>query len=253
MDDTPLPLTEHLAELRTRLIKLLLAWAVGVCLAWGFKEQIFGYLLAPATSALGADGGRLQAIAPTEIFFTYMKSALLAGFVLAIPVIFWQLWAFVSPGLYGREKRVAVPFVLVSTLLFFFGAGFGHTVVFPIMFQFFAQFESEFVQSAWTMREVFGLTTRLFLAFGVAFEVPVLIFFLAVSGIVSPRQLVGWGGYAVLVAFVLGAILTPADVVSQFLLAVPLLVLYYLGVVAAWLVASRRQPASEREGEVGEG
>jgi len=247
MDDTPLPLTAHLAELRSRLAKALLAWAVGTGAAWGFKEEIFGFLLRPALAALGSDHGQLQAIAPTEIFITFFKSAVLAGFVLALPVTFWQLWAFVAPGLYPREKRVALPFVLVSTGLFLVGCAFGHSIVFPLMFGFFAQFESDFVVSAWTMREVFGLTTQLFLAFGVAFELPVVVFFLAVAGIVTPRQLLGWSGYAVLMAFVLGAILTPPDVLSQVFLAVPLLGLYFVGVGAAWLAGGRRKRAAARD------
>ncbi len=237
--DEAAPLTEHLAELRRRLVRALLAWAVGAAIAWNAKEEIFGFILQPAVDALGS--GQLQAIAPTEIFFTYLKSALLAGFVLVLPVIFWQLWAFIAPGLYDREKRVAVPFVLVSTLLFLAGCAFGHQVVFPLMFQFFQSYESEFVVAAWTMREVFGLTTRLFLAFGFAFELPVLVVFLSMAGIVDARQLLAWSPYSVLFAFVAAAILTPADVVSQVLLAIPLIGLYFLGVGAAFVFAPRKR------------
>jgi sec-independent protein translocase protein TatC len=246
VDDTPLPLTAHLAELRTRIFKILLAWAAGVAVAWSFKEPIFGFLLAPATEALGPDGGKLQAIAPTEIFVTYLKSAVLAGFFLSLPVTFWQLWAFVSPGLYPGEKRLAVPFVISSTLLFVCGAAFGYFLAFPVVFLFFAGFSSEFVESAWTMREVFGLITQLFLAFGTAFELPVVVFFLSVSGLVTPRQLLRGFKYAVLAAFVIGAVLTPPDVVSQVLLSVPLVLLYLLGVGVAWLFPGRRaEPAGE--------
>ena len=235
MDESKVPLTEHLAELRNRLVKVLLAWGAGFAASFTFKEEIFGYLLLPATQALDPEGGSLQAIAPTEIFFTYLKCALLGGFVLGLPVIFWQIWAFVSPGLYSSEKKTVVPFVIVSTLLFAGGASFGYFVVFPIVFEFFAGFSSDFVESAWTMREVFSLTTRLFLAFGVGFELPVVVFFLAVSGIATPAQLLAALPYGVLVAFVLGAVLTPPDVVSQVLLAAPLTVLYLLGVGAGWL------------------
>ena len=178
MDDTRLPLTAHLAELRGRIAKVLLAWTLGAVASWSWREEIFGQLLAPAVRALGPETA-LQAIAPTEIFFTYLKCALLAGFVLALPVIFWQIWAFVAPGLYDTEKRFAVPFVVASTLLFTGGASFGYIVVFPLIFEFFAGFSSDFVESAWTMREVFALTTRLFLAFGVGFELPLVVFFLA--------------------------------------------------------------------------
>ncbi|MBW2240884.1 MAG: twin-arginine translocase subunit TatC [Deltaproteobacteria bacterium] len=242
--DEALPLTEHLAELRGRLFKILIAWALGFAGAWNFSEQIFSFLLAPATEALG-EGGRLQAIAPTEIFFTYLKSALLAGFVFALPVIFWQIWAFIAPGLYPSEKKVAIPFVVCSTLLFAGGGAFGYFAVFPLVYEFFAGFSSSFVESAWTMNEVFSLTTRLLLAFGTGFEMPVVVFFVSAAGIVDPSQLIGGLKYAVLVSFVFAAVLTPPDIVSQVLLAVPLIILYLLGVGVAYLFAPRRDKDSD--------
>lgn len=246
MNETALPLTEHLAELRSRLIRAVLAWLGASVLAWTYKEEIFRLLLAPAVTALADGKGTLQAIAPGEIFFTYLKGALLGGFVLALPVVLWQAWSFVAPGLYPTEKRFAVPFVTVSTLLFVSGALFGHQLVFPIMFAFLAEFESEFVQAAWSMSEVFGMTTTMFLAFGAAFEMPVVVFFLATSGILSVQQLLKKFPYAVLICFVLGAVLTPStDWVSQTLLAVPMSVLYLLGVLAAWLFGGRRARAAE--------
>jgi sec-independent protein translocase protein TatC len=244
VDDTQLPLTEHLAELRSRIFKILISWAIGFAICWRFSEVIFGWLLRPAVEALGPGGGTLQAIAPTEIFFTYLKSSLLAGFVLSLPVVFWQLWAFVSPGLYASEKKVAVPFVVASTALFAAGASFGYFMVFPLIYKFFAGFSSDFVHSAWTMREVFSLTTRLFIAFGVGFELPVVVFFLSASGLVQPRQFISGLKYAVLLAFVFAAILTPPDVVSQIMLAVPLVVLYLLGVVVAYVFSLRRKRGS---------
>jgi len=251
MDETRQPLTDHLAELRNRLFKIVLAWVVATALAWSFSEEIFRYLLEPAVAALGKDGGRpLQAIAPTEIFFTYLKCALLAGFVLSLPVIFWQGWAFIAPGLYPSEKNAAVPFVVVSTLLFGGGALFGYAVVFPIMFDFLSGFDSDFVESAWTMREVFALTTRLFLAFGVAFELPVLVFFLAVGGIVDAPTLLRGTPYAVLGVFVMAAILTPPDWVSQVFLAGPMVLLYLLGVGVAWLFGSRGKRSEATTSEV---
>ena len=138
-------------------------------MAWGFKQQIFGYLMAPAVEALSPEQGKLQAIAPTEIFFTYVKSALLAGFIISLPVIFWQIWSFVAPGLYANEKKAMIPFVTSSTILFGGGAIFGYSVVFPLMFSFLTGFDNEFVISAWTMKEVFSLTSRMFLVFGIAF------------------------------------------------------------------------------------
>ena len=247
MDDRRLPLTDHLRELRTRIFRVLITWVIASALAWSFSEAIFGLLLEPAVTALG--DRPLQAIAPTEIFFTYLKSAVLAGFVLGLPVIFWQLWAFVSPGLYDTEKTAILPFVLVSTLLFAGGATFGYVVVFPLMFDFLTGFDSDFVQSAWTMREVFALTTRLFLAFGVAFELPVLVFFLSVAGIVDVRTLLRGTPYAVLAVFVAAAILTPPDWVSQIFLALPMVVLYLLGVGVAYLFGGTRQRGASKTEE----
>jgi sec-independent protein translocase protein TatC len=244
MDEARLPLTEHLAELRSRLVKAIAAWILASIVAWTWKEQIFAALLAPAVAALHGGKGTLQAISPGEIFFTYMKGALLGGFVLALPVILWQAWSFIAPGLYPTEKRFAVPFVVISTLLFVGGALFGHQLVFPIMFAFLSAFENEFVTAAWTMERVFGMTTTMFLAFGASFETPVVVFFLATSGVVTVRQLLKNFPYALLACFVIGAVLTPStDWVSQTLLAVPMAGLYLLGVLVAWLFGGRRARA----------
>jgi len=238
VDEKRLPLTEHLAELRTRLFRILLAWLVASAVAWSVSEEIFRLLLKPAIEALGEGERTLQAIAPTEIFFTYLKCALLAGFLFALPVVFWQIWAFVAPGLYPREKNAILPFVSISTLLFLGGAAFGYAVVFPLMFEFFTAFDSPFVQSAWTMRETFSLITHLFLAFGAAFELPVVVFFLALVGIVDARTMWRHTPYAILAVFVVAAVLTPTpDWVTQCLLAGPMVVLYLLGVGVAWAFA----------------
>ncbi len=247
MDDEKLPLTHHLAELRTRIFRILIAWIAGGAIAWNFSEQIFGYLLEPAVAALGPGEQTLQAIAPTEIFFTYLKCAVLAGFVMTLPVTFWQIWAFVAPGLYSSERNTIIPFVSVSSLLFCGGALFGYTMVFPLMFDFFTQFDSDFVRSAWTMREVFNLTTRLFLAFGIAFELPVFVFFLAVAGIVDARTLFRGTPYAVLCVFIIAAVLTPPDWVSQIFLAIPMIVLYLLGVGVAFLFGGSRKTKTQGE------
>ena len=251
MDEARLPLVEHLAELRRRISWILVAWLAGAVVSWQFHTEIFGTLLRPAIAALAPDGGTLQAIAPTEIFFTYLKCALLAGFVGTLPVFFWQIWAFVSPGLYASEKKLVLPFVIASTLLFLAGASFGYFVVFPVMFEFFTGFEAEYVRSAWTMREVFGFTTRMFLAFGVAFELPILVLFLSLAGILSAGQLLRGTPYAILAIFVAAAILTPSpDWVSQVLLGVPMVGLYLLGVGVAWLFGRRKQAADAAQAAI---
>lgn len=240
MDDTRLPLTEHLAELRTRIVRALLFWAAGAGVAWWAREEIFRELLRPAVEALSSHGGSLQAIAPGEIFFTYLKGAVLGGFVLALPAILWQVWAFIAPGLYAGEKKLAIPFVITSTLLFTGGALFGHQLVFPLMFAFLGGFESEFVKAAWTMREVWSMTTNLFLAFGIAFQLPVLVFFLASAGILTVKQLMHYLPHAVLINFIVAAVLTPADWVSQVMLAVPMCLLYLIGVGVAYAFGGKR-------------
>lgn len=248
MEDQPLPITDHLAELRTRLIRSFAAVFAGFALSWNFRVEIFDALLRPATASLAESGGHLQAIAPTEIFFTYLKGAVLAGFVLSLPIVFWQVWAFVAPGLYSNERRFAAPFALVSTALFLAGSFFGYGMVFPLMFDFLRSFESESVVAAWTMREVFALTTRLFLAFGIAFELPVLVFFLSFSGIVSAGQLLRGFPYAVLACFVTSALITPPDWVSQVLLALPMAVLYLVGVGVAYLFGGKRARGQKEAG-----
>jgi sec-independent protein translocase protein TatC len=247
LDNERLPLTHHLAELRTRIIRILIVWIVFAALAWNYSELIFGYLLDPAVAALSEGERTLQAIAPTEIFFTYLKCAALAGFVMALPVIFWQIWAFVAPGLYASERKAIVPFVLASSLLFGGGAIFGYAMVFPLMFDFFTQFDSEFVESAWTMREAFNLTTRLFLAFGIAFELPVLVFFLSITGIVDAHTLLKKTPYALLGVFIAAAILTPPDWVSQVFLAIPMIVLYLVGVGVAYVFGGSKRTRSKHE------
>lgn len=230
-----------------RIAWVVASWFLCAGLSYAWAEEIFAFLLAPAIEALGSDAS-LQSIAPTEIFFTYIKSALLAGFILSLPMFFWHAWAFVSPGLYEGERRFVVPFVCASTLLFSGGSIFGYTIVFPIIFDFFSSFTSEFVVSAWTMREVFSLTTRLFLAFGVAFELPLLVFFLAIAGVVTAKQLLAFTPYAVLCVFIAAAVLTPPDVVSQLFLAVPMIGLYLLGVGAAFLVGKKDAGDATSEG-----
>jgi sec-independent protein translocase protein TatC len=245
VDDHALPITEHLAELRRRIAWVFGAVAIASIASFSYAEEIFGFLLAPATEALAAQNSKLQAIAPTEIFFTYIKCALLSGFVLTLPVTFWQLWSFIAPGLYDNERKAIIPFVSFSTGLFAGGAIFGYSLVFPLVFQFFNSWDNEWVISAWTMKEVFSLTTRLFLAFGIAFELPLFVFFLAITGIVSARQLFAGTPYAVLAVFIVGAILTPPDFVSQILLAIPMLILYLTGAAVAWIFDPKRRAEKE--------
>lgn len=240
MDDTPRPLTEHLDELRRRLFWILGAWALCSAVAGYWVREVFEFLVAPAVSAISAKGYKLIAIAPPELFFTYVKSALLAGFVVSVPMTLYQIWEFISPGLYDREKRLALPFVASTTLLFFGGATFGYLVAFPFIFEYFLSLESAVIQTSWSVQQIFSFMGRLYIAFGVAFELPVAIFFLSVVGITTPSALKRGRRYAIVVMFVAGAVLTPPDVVSQIMLAGPLILLYESGIWISQLVVRRQ-------------
>ena len=242
MIDDPAPITDHLAELRRRIFRILLAITVLSIVSFTYAEQIFLFLVEPVVQSAEGTGTTLQAISPTETFFTYLKCALLAGFVLSLPVTFWQVWAFIAPGLYESERRAVVPFVFISSLLFVSGAVFGYTQVFPLVFDFLSGFDdSPLIQQQWTMSAVFSTTSRLFLAFGTAFELPVVVFFLAITGLVSTRKLISGTPYALLAIFVVAAILTPPDPMSQVLLALPMFVLYILGVGVSWIFDPARK------------
>lgn len=250
MIDDPAPITDHLAELRRRIFRILLAITVLSILSFTYAQDIFLFLVEPVVQSAEGTGTQLQAISPTETFFTYLKCALLAGFVLSLPVTFWQVWAFIAPGLYESERRAVVPFVFISSLLFMSGAIFGYTQVFPLVFDFLSGFDdSPLIQQNWTMSAVFSTTSRLFLAFGTAFELPVVVFFLAVTGLVSTRKLISGTPYALLAIFVVAAILTPPDPMSQVLLAMPMFVLYILGVGVSWIFDPARRRKKIQEGQ----
>jgi sec-independent protein translocase protein TatC len=246
MDDSPRPLTEHLEELRRRLFFVLGTWAVCAGIAGARSKDAFELLTLPAVRAVRAKGHTLIAIAPPELFFTYVKTAVLVGFLVSIPVTLYHAWAFVAPGLYRNERRFALPFVTTTTLLFFAGCVFGYLVAFPFVFEYFLKLEASYVITSWTMQNVFGFMARLYLAFGIAFELPVVILLLSIAGIVTPRMLSRGRPYAVIAMFALGAILTPPDVVSQILLAVPLLLLYESGIWISYLVTGRRRSSAGR-------
>jgi sec-independent protein translocase protein TatC len=183
---------------------------------------------------------------PGGLFF-YLKLALVCGVLLAMPVIFYQVWRFVAPGLYAHEKKTLLPFTLLSSICFLGGAAFGYFIVFPPAFRFLVGFSSDLLDPMPVVSEYFSLCLRLLLAFGVIFELPVLMVFLARIGVIDVARLNRYRKYAVLVNFVIAAILTPTpDVVNQLLMAVPLMVLYEIGVVAVWLLGKRSQETKER-------
>ncbi len=253
MDDVPRPLLEHLEELRRRLFWVVGTWAAAALLCGALVEQVFLLLTRPAVSVLQARSYSLVALAPAEVFFTYLKTALLVGFALSLPMTLYQAWAFVAPGLYPSEKRFAAPFVISTTLLFALGCAFGYFVAFPTMFEYFLSLESEAIRTMWSVATVFSFVAHLYLAFGVAFQLPVVIFFLIAAGVVTPEAFSRSRRYAIVAMFVIGAILTPPDAVSQIMLSVPLVALYELGLLAGRVVVRRRakraaapQTSSER-------
>jgi sec-independent protein translocase protein TatC len=244
MDDTPRPLTEHLEELRTRLFWALGTLALAALACGWFARDVFEILMLPAVSVVRAHGHTLVAISPPELFFTYVKSAILGGFLISLPMTLYQVWAFVAPGLYEHEKRFAIPFVLSTTVLFLSGCAFGYFFAFPYVFEFFIGLEQDFVRSTWSTREIFGFMARMYLAFGVAFQLPVAMVILCIAGVTSPEVLARHRRYAIVIAFVVSAVLTPPDVASQILLAIPLLLLYEAGIWVARLLIRRRTATS---------
>lgn len=244
MTDLPKPLTDHLDELRRRLFWILGTWAACFGIACFFNQQVFEILMHPAVAAALRKGRTLVALAPAELFMSYIKAALLGGFLVALPMTLYQIWAFISPGLYASEKRMALPFVLSATALFFGGNLFGYLVAFPTMFDYFLSLEADYVTTQWSTESVFAFMARLYLAFGLAFQLPIAMFFVASARIVSIEQMARARPYAVIAMFVAGAVLTPPDVVSQIMLSIPLVCLYELGLLAARL-AARRAAATE--------
>ena len=250
--DVRMPLTAHLEELRTRIIRALGATALGGLVAWLVIERLVAFLLAPL-AALRPDQSLIIGTGVTEAFFTKLKVAAIAGIFLASPIIFYQAWRFVAPGLYEREKRVALPFSIAASAFFIAGAAFCYWLVFPVAFSFFLdEFASIGVAAQIRVSEYLSFASRMLLAFGVTFELPVVTFFLARLGLVTHRTLTAWWRYAIVVIFVVAAVLTPGpDVASQMLMAAPLLVLYVLSIGVAWAVA--RPAPSEETSPVGPG
>ena len=232
MGDEKLPITAHLEELRKRLIVCITAVGIGFALSYAFSEQIFIILSQPLTDILPKENHFIFT-SVTEGFFTYLKLAIFAGILIASPVIFYQIWSFVAPGLYHNEKRLAFPFVFLSTLFFAGGTTFGYFIVFPLAFKFFIGYNSQYIKMLPSLNEYLSFSCKFLLAFGIIFELPIFILFLAKIGIVNERQLRANRKFVVIGVFVLAAFLTPPDIVSQVLMAVPLIILYEIGIIVA--------------------
>ena len=234
------PLLEHLVELRQRLVRCLIAVGVGFALSYSFAERLLDVLLKPLMDVMPA-GSKLIATSLPETFFTVMKLALVAGAFVASPYIFFQLWQFVAPGLYKEERKIIMPVAFATAVCFVGGALFGYFVVFPFGFKFFVDYASDYITVMPTISAYFSLAVTLLFAFGVIFELPVFIFFLTSLGMVGTKALRKFRRWAILLSFVVSAVLTPTpDAVNQLLMAGPMIVLYEVGIWVSWFVDKQR-------------
>ncbi|MDM8541206.1 twin-arginine translocase subunit TatC [Desulfococcaceae bacterium HSG9] len=244
-EDDKLPFTAHLEELRSRLITCFIAVGVGFVLSYGFKEELFKILLMPLLSVMKS-GEELIFTGLPEAFFTYLKVAFLSGLILSSPIIVYQFWMFVAPGLYNKERRTLIPIIILSSLFLIGGSLFGYFIVFPLGFKFFLGFSNETIHARLSIKEYLGLASKLLLAFGIVFELPIVITFLARLGIVSVDFLKKNRKYALLLFFIGAAMLTPPDVVTQIMMALPLMVLYEISIIGA-RIFGRKKPEEEED------
>ena len=245
---TEQPFVQHLMELRDRMIKLVIAIgiAAGLLAIWPGPAALFDLLAAPLVATL-PKGASLIATSVISPFLVPLKILLMAAFMLALPVVLYQVWAFVAPGLYMHEKKLVMPLVVSSTLLFFVGVAFCYFFVFGQVFKFIQSFAPKSIVAAPDIEAYLGFVLSMFLAFGMAFEVPIAVVVLARMKIVSIQKLKDFRGYFIVLAFVIAAIVTPPDVVSQLALAIPMCLLYEVGIWAAQIFIRNTQPPEDVE------
>ena len=229
-EDHKMSLTEHLVELRKRLTNSLIVLGIGFGVCYYYKDLVFDIVTRPLTHVLPKNSYLIYT-GLTEAFFTYMKVAFFASLIITCPFILYQIWKFISPGLLPKEKHYVVPFVLSSTLLFISGVLFGYFVALPPAFEFFVSFNNQYLQAMLSFKDYLSLFVTFLLGFGVSFELPIFMFFLAKLGIVNAKMLSKQRRYAILVIFIVAAILTPSpDALSQILMAIPLMFLYEVSI-----------------------
>ena len=231
---------DHLDELRKRIVRSCLAIAAGVIVGFGFYQGIADFLLGPTRRAL-PPGVRMIYTQPGEAFSFYIQIALIAGIIIASPYVFFQIWMFIAPGLYAKEKKLAIPFVVLSTVGFVLGGAFNHYIAFPFMMVFFASFNNANLAFMPRLDDVFGLYTKMLLGMGIVFQMPTVVFFLAKMKLVTARFLAVNLKYAILIIFIVAAVITPTgDMMTQTIFAAPMLGLYLLSIAIAWIVNPRR-------------
>ena len=237
-------LKPHIADLRKRLVISTLTIVAMFFVCFSFYEPILNWMMVPVEAVLPKNS-QMVAVEIQETFFTALKVAFFAGFIVSLPVIFWQLWLFLAPGLYDHEKKLVIPFVFFATLMFLSGSAFAYYIVVPVGFEFLINFGSTVVTVLPSIGKYVGFFTKLLIGFGIAFELPVITFFLAKIGLVDDRMLKDFFRYAIILIFVVSALLTPPDVISQLLMAAPLTLLYGVSIY----IAKVFNPASKKEDE----
>ncbi len=235
MDQTSQPLIEHLLELRTRLVRILIGVLLCFLVLAPFRKELYTFVAAPLMQALPA-GNQMQAIDVIAPFFVPLKVTLMAGFLLSLPNTLYQVWAFIAPAMYKHEKRLVFPLVFSSVALFFIGMAFAFFLVFPMVFKFLTSMTPEGVVMATDIDKYLSFILGMFLAFGVTFEVPIVVIVLNRMGVVTQEQLKAARPYVVVGAFIIAAVITPPDIISQIMLAIPLVILYEFGlIVCNWV------------------
>jgi sec-independent protein translocase protein TatC len=241
MTDEKQPFFSHLKELRDRIVISLIAVAVAFVITYYFKEQLFAFLMKPFIKVMPAKSTFIFT-GITEAFITYFKISLVAALFLAAPVILYEFWMFVSPGLYEKEKKYVYPFIIFGSLCFISGALFCYFIVMPAIYRFFVSYAADFIIPMPDLKDYMGLTLRLLIIFGGLFEMPLVAYYLARAGIVRARFLASKRRYALLGIVILTAVITPPDVASQILLAIPLYGLYELSIIIARVFGKKEVP-----------
>ena len=239
---------DHLTELRVRLMRCVIAAFIGFLLCYSVAEDLFGLLMAPLVRVFPPDTHLIFTSLP-EAFFTYMTVAAVAGVFVASPYIFYQVWCFVAPGLYDEERKALVPIAFFSAFFFVGGAMFGYHVVFPHAFEFFMSYTTELIRPMPALKEYLNFSLKMLFAFGLIFEMPLFVYFLARLGLVTADFMRRNRKYAILLIFIVAAVLTPPDVISQSFMALPMLVLYELSVYVAKIFGRKKQAPEEEATE----
>ncbi|QIB64366.1 twin-arginine translocase subunit TatC [Kineobactrum salinum] len=244
--DQPLPLVAHLTELRDRLLRSLLAVLVVFICLFPFANEIYSFVSEPLRALL-PEGSTMIATEVASPFLTPFKLTLVAAIFIAIPYLLYQIWSFIAPGMYRHEKRLAIPLLASSVLLFYGGAAFAYYVVFPLIFGFFTSVGPDDIAIMTDINSYLNFVLKLFFAFGIAFEIPIATVILIWAGITTPEDLVKKRPYIIVGCFVVGMLLTPPDVISQALLAVPMWILFEIGVFFGRFIQRRDSTAAETE------